>query len=77
MATEIAVFTKYVETNVNNILQFGPSNFGCSLQFFTSQIVSPQILAAPTETNLCHMFWTLTLDDLDLIHISITSVSCI
>jgi hypothetical protein len=41
------------------------------LQFFTSQIVSPQIFAAPTETNL----WTLTLTGLHLIHINITSVS--
>jgi hypothetical protein len=52
MATEIAVFVKYVENNVKKFLQFGASNFGCSLQFFTSQIVSPQIFAAPTETNL-------------------------
>jgi len=56
MATEIAVFTKYVENNVNKILQLGTSNFGCSLQFFTSQIVSPQIFAAPTQTNLSHTF---------------------
>jgi hypothetical protein len=68
-----SIYKIYVTNNVNKILQFGVSDFGCSLQIFISQIVSPQTFAAPT----CHMFWTLTLVGLDLIYINITSVRCI
>ena len=54
MATEICNIYKICANDLHKILQFGVLNFGCSLQFFTSQIASPQIFAAPAETNLCH-----------------------
>ena len=54
MAREICNIYKICANDVHKILQFDFSNFSCSLQLFTSQIVPSQIFAAPTENNLCH-----------------------